>query len=214
MSAKGKVLLSPSTLNLFRECPRCFWLQVKGKVSRPKVMPSLPIGMDKVIKEHFDQYRGSLPPVLQGKVDGKLPLERAGTLLYENNGVVLKGILDEWLETPDGCIIPMDHKTRASAPAEGGVLPIYTFQMSTYTFLLEKTGRKTKNLAHLLYYYPLAAALPSVEFGVTVETVTTEPESVQAVIDGAVQCLAGEIPQPSEKCEFCGWAQKNFANTS
>src|SRR3989344_8415650 len=59
--------LSPSSLNLFIDCPRCFWLQVVKKVKRPDgAFPSLPSGMDKVLKEHFDRFmeQGTLPPEL------------------------------------------------------------------------------------------------------------------------------------------------------
>lgn len=49
--------LSPSSLNLMLECPRCFWLQLVKKEKRPDTpFPSLPSGMDKVLKEHFDRF--------------------------------------------------------------------------------------------------------------------------------------------------------------
>src|SRR3989344_3937655 len=68
----GTIRLSPSTgLNLFRDCPRCFWLHYNKNVHRPRgIFPSLPGGMDLVLKDYFDQFRGSLPPELEGKVRG------------------------------------------------------------------------------------------------------------------------------------------------
>ena len=60
--------LSPSSLNLFLDCPRCFWLQIVKKVRRPSgVFPSLPSGMDKILKAHFDNFmaKGKLPPELK-----------------------------------------------------------------------------------------------------------------------------------------------------
>src|SRR3989344_1594160 len=59
--------LSPSSLGLFEECPRCFWLDKHEKWSRPEgIMASLMSGMDKVLKHHFDRFRdkGLLPPEL------------------------------------------------------------------------------------------------------------------------------------------------------
>ena len=55
-----KHFLSPSQLGLFKECPRCFWMgKVKG-IGRPRgIFPSLPGGMDNVIKPHFDRYRAA-----------------------------------------------------------------------------------------------------------------------------------------------------------
>jgi len=68
------IRLSPTTgLNLFKECSRCFWLHYNERVKRPRgIFPSLPGGMDLVIKKYFDEYRGSLPPELEGKIKGVL----------------------------------------------------------------------------------------------------------------------------------------------
>ncbi|ODS30309.1 MAG: hypothetical protein SCARUB_04585 [Candidatus Scalindua rubra] len=68
------IRLSPTTgLNLFRNCPRCFWLHYNKQVRRPRgIFPSLPGGMDLVIKKYFDRYRGKLPPEIEGKVEGCL----------------------------------------------------------------------------------------------------------------------------------------------
>ena len=57
--------LSPSALNLFKECPRCFWLTHHKVWKRPSgIFPSLPSGMDRILKVHFDKFRdgGRLPP--------------------------------------------------------------------------------------------------------------------------------------------------------
>jgi hypothetical protein len=61
------IRISPTTgLSLFNECPTCLWLGYNKKVQRPReIFPSLPSGMDLVIKKYFDQYRGTLPPELE-----------------------------------------------------------------------------------------------------------------------------------------------------
>ncbi len=42
--------ISPSSLNLFLECQRCFWLQlVKKEIGPDTPFPNLPSGMDKQI---------------------------------------------------------------------------------------------------------------------------------------------------------------------
>jgi hypothetical protein len=46
--------LSPSKLNLFQECKRCFWLEKHKVWKRPQgIFPSLPSEMDKILKIHF-----------------------------------------------------------------------------------------------------------------------------------------------------------------
>ena len=41
------VTLSPSSLNLMKDCPRCFWVQFNKGIKRPNgIFPSLPSGID------------------------------------------------------------------------------------------------------------------------------------------------------------------------
>ncbi len=49
--------LSPSSLNLMQDCPRCFWLTQHKVWKRPAgIFPSLPSGMDRILKIHFDKF--------------------------------------------------------------------------------------------------------------------------------------------------------------
>ena len=60
--------LSPSSLSLIKDCPRCFWLTNNKIWKRPSgIFPSLPSGMDKILKIHFDNFmeKNILPPELQ-----------------------------------------------------------------------------------------------------------------------------------------------------
>ena len=56
--------LSPSSLTLFEECKRCFWLHHHGKKRPETPFPTLPSGMDRILKIHFDKFRDKkkLPP--------------------------------------------------------------------------------------------------------------------------------------------------------
>ena len=122
------IRLSPSTLNLFRECPRCFWLQFKKGIARPRgIFPSLPNGMDKVLKKYFDSYRkkGTLPPEIAQEIgtSAKLYTNMEDLKIWRNNfkglqkeypeyKFTLRGAIDELLISKDGKYIPFDFKTR------------------------------------------------------------------------------------------------------
>ena len=131
--------LSPSKLNLMEDCPRCFWLAVVKKVDRPSgPMASIVIKMDSIIKHYFDKYRekGELPPIVIGKVRGKLPNNMPKTLYYnEIEGITLMGRPDEYLELEEGYIVPFDHKTKSKAPEN--THNAYQLQMDVYSFLLK-----------------------------------------------------------------------------
>lgn len=206
--------LSNSSLSLFLECPRCFWLQLNKKIARPRgIFPSLPGGMDLVIKEYFNRYRqrGILPPLIDGKVNGKLahiPLNLS--FVDHSLGLKISGRLDDCLELEDGSLIPLDHKTRGSLPENSKYSQnYYQTQMDTYSLLLHKAGYKTKNQAYIVYYSPSSGELhQGIPFNIEVHQMETFPERAYDLYKAARLCLEAEIPGSSESCEFCRWGEQ------
>jgi len=213
------IRLSPSTLNLFLECPRCFWLQINRRIHRPRgIFPSLPSGMDNVIKKYFDKFRiqGRLPPEIEGKVKGKLIPDlslinkwrnwRTG-LEYEdkNLGATLFGALDDCLVEED-YYVPIDYKTRGSAPKEGDSEKYYTNQLDCYALLLQENGYKVGNVAYLVYYYPDAVHENGViHFKVEVVGMNINPERAKHTLTQAANLLRGPLPEKHSDCEYCSW---------
>ena len=206
--------LSPSSLNLLKDCPRCFYLQVVKKIRRPSgPMSSIPIKMDSIIKKYFNAYRkkGILPPLIKGKIKGVLPLDMPKTLYYEdkNNGVRLKGLPDEYLQTEDKFIVPFDHKTKSKAPEE--THSSYQLQLDCYTFLLLMNGYKTKNFGYLAYYHPEHCEIHNgMDVQVTIMKVKTDPERVRKALEKASQLLNRKLPKVNGTCEYCKWKQLKF----
>ncbi len=212
-----KIKLSPSSLNLFLDCPRCFWLEKNKGVKRPRgIFPSLPGGMDLVIKTYFDKYRvkNELPPEVKGRLTGKLLADmsllnkwrswRATDLCYEDKSInaSLSGALDDCL-MEDGCYIPLDYKTRGSDLKEDP-RKYYQTQLDCYCLILESSGRKTKGLAYLLYYWPTEVSENGmVKFHVEPFKIETSIESAKKIFKDAVVLLTHEIPNANPACEYC-----------
>ena len=75
MSKDNRVWLSHTGLETFERCPRCFWLQYNKKIYQPEgIVSRLANRFDSVLKNYFNVYRpiGELPPIVKGKLDGKL----------------------------------------------------------------------------------------------------------------------------------------------
>ena len=204
--------LSASTLKLFHECPRCFWLHINKKIERPRgPFPSLPSGIDRVLKAYFDAYRkqGVLPPLIDGKLKGTLATS-ALTLGFNDakTHARLWGKLDDCVILPDARLAPLDHKTRASAPNDISYTErYYKFQMDVYTLLLERNGHRTSHTAYVVYYFPVEGTLhEGFPFGVAVHHIATDPESAYAIFANACRCLQDALPPSGEACEFCRWA--------
>ncbi|MFH1047365.1 MAG: PD-(D/E)XK nuclease family protein [Patescibacteria group bacterium] len=161
------IRLSPTSLRLFENCPRCFWQLFKTKKHRPKdIFPSLPNGMDRVIKEYFDRYRakGVLPPELVGKMPGVLVPDLRlikkwrhwqHGLTYEDQvkQATLSGALDDCL-VDNGLYLPLDYKTRGYPPKTGDSELYYGLQLNCYAMLLQANGYPPADNGFLVYYYP------------------------------------------------------------
>lgn len=203
--------LSPSTLNLLEDCPRCFWLHFVKKIKRPSgPMSSIPIKMDSIIKKYFNKYRGKklLPPIIEGKTNGKLALNMPATLQCRlKNGFSLWGRPDDYLTLEDNNIIVLDHKTKSKPPSS--VHPAYQLQMDVYYYLLKSLDYKTTDKAFLAFYYPDECDLhKGMTINCDVLEVTTDFNHVRNLVNKASDVLKGTMPEPGKNCQFCKWTRE------
>ncbi|MBI2579916.1 MAG: PD-(D/E)XK nuclease family protein [Candidatus Aenigmarchaeota archaeon] len=216
------IKLSNSTLGIFRECHLCFWLKFTKGVERPEgIMPSLPNGMDRILKAHFDSFRGKeLPPEI-GHLEGMKLFDDAKTLEawrnrfrgieYEDKekDAILKGVLDEVLVS-NGKLVAFDFKTRGF-PLKENSHSYYQDQLNIYTFLLQRNGFETEDYGYLLFYYPDRAVGKGVTvFGTSLVKVPVNPEDAEKLFHDAVDCLNNGRPEPAAGCGYCRYAvQRN-----
>ena len=199
--------LSPTTLNLFLECPRCFWLQFIHGIKRPRgPLPTILNGLDRIVKAYCSGYRarGEIPPLLAGKLpSGRLIPELPEWLTFEDDdGARLVGKLDECLILQDGRHAPVDHKSRGSPPMK--VHPANQFQMDAYGFLLQANGYPAADVAFLAYYFPLDVTDGRFTFDVAVTEVKTDRQRAHRVFREALALLrAPSEPEASSACALC-----------
>lgn len=214
--------LSPSTIKLFLECPRCFWLHVNEKVRRPpSPFPSLPSGMDSILKKHFDKHRNdeSVPEEMEGKFQGFLFKDTEKLEIWRNNfrglrfrdektDVTLMGALDDLFVTSDGKYAPLDFKTRGF-PRKENTHEFYQHQMDIYSFLLEKNSLPPADFAILIFYHPVGVdENHNVIFDPDPLKVPVDRKRGEKIFKEAAACLLGEKPGPGKDCGFCNWAEK------
>lgn len=215
--------LSPSSLNLFRECARCFWLdKVKG-IRRPRgIFPSLPSGMDLAIKTYFDGFRGNgrMPPELastafdgaalfpdQAKLD-RWRNWRTGLEFQDGLGAALFGAIDDLL-VKSGRYLPFDYKTKGSPTTEADATKYYQNQMDCYALLLDANGMPPHGCAILLYYSPETVGQDGgIHFNVQPIQVAVDPARARHTLAAAVTLLKGPVPPKGDHCEYCGWFEQ------
>jgi len=195
-------------------CPRCFWLEKHEGIRQPEgIVSRLANRFDAVIKRYFDLYRplGELPPMVAGKVEGKLqyPFQEKYWYRYDER-YGYYGKLDECLVTTGGKYTPVDHKTTSSDPNTRELIPAYQFQLDSYAFLLEQNAHPTTGIGHLVYFFPghgnkLHEGFP---MEITVKTLKTEPGRVLPKIKEVIAVLEGPLPPSAPDCPFCAYIDK------
>ena len=213
--------LSPSSLKLMKECHRCFWLHFNKGIKRPETpFPTLPAGMDRILKEHFDSFMGKgLPPELQGLERIKLfdDMELLG--VWRNNlkgiqwtdgkGNLFRGAVDNILQK-DGKLIVLDYKTRGY-PLKEDTAEIYQDQLDVYNFLLRKNGFETDDYGFLLFYHPdKVNGNGDVVFHKELVKMEIDVGNAENKFKEALEILEGELPKGD--CGFCKWAGDNNFN--
>ena len=208
---------SPSSLSLLKDCPRCFWLKFNKDIKRPEgIFPSLPSGMDKILKIHFDSFmrKGELPPELKELKDVKLFDDEELLKVWRSNfkgipwedkeGNLFRGAIDNILKKGNKLIV-LDYKTRGY-PLKEDTHEHYQNQMDIYNLLLRKNNYKTEDYAYLLFYHPdKVNENGDVVFNTDLIKMKVSIENAENIFKNALEVLKDKIPKASEECEYCRW---------
>lgn len=216
--------LSPNSLNLFLECPCCFWLEKNQGIKRPPPYPyALNTAIDTLLKQEFDEYRSRGEPhplLLTNNIQAKLFPNQDLLNQWRNNFVgiryydteldaILFGAVDDILEFPDGRFAPLDYKSTGSSAPQ--VYDRFQLQMDIYTFLLEKNGFLTPRKGYLAFYVVdkengFGDRLP---FKKELYEIETNPSDIPELFKEAVSLLKRTTPPPhSPDCQFGHWFKK------
>lgn len=220
--------LSPSKLSVLDSCPRCFWLENKANIKRPRgIFPSLPGGMDLILKKFYDRERVKGIDLSDTLAGNKLFQDMAILSKWRNwrsglscnvEGIKLVGAIDDVLvNSTSGELSPFDYKTKGSEPKDDGS-QYYQTQLDCYDLLFKENGYKTTGTAYLAYFYPKETIAQGgnqiVTFGVKIFPIKCSAESAKEKIREAIRILNGPMPEASPDCEYCRYENQkdNFKN--
>lgn len=225
------IQLSYSSLSILKDCRRCFYADRKLKMPRPRgIFSSLPTGIDGLLKEQLEAYRGSLPPVLRAfpALDG-FQLYAGSDLAKMRNwktnpfrmedaaGNIVVGALDDLLFNPETQEYAfLDYKTKGSAPDQAYCEKYYQTQLDIYARFLECGKRKIADFGVLFYFWPEAGRKETKEihpeevivFKSKPFFLTPNPANAEILFKEAVECLEGDLPRSSSTCEYCNFIRE------
>jgi len=222
--------LSRSKIDLFFECPRCFYLDNVLGTKRPS-FPSfnLNIAVDELFKKEFDVHRkaGTRHPLLKKYGLDAVPFQHEMMdtwrdpfvgIMYTDpeTGLVVSGGVDDIWVTPDEKLIVADYKatSKTGKIEKLGDSPWekqYARQLGVYRWLLEKNGFTVEKTAYLVYAnarQDVDGFGDKLEFETTLVPVETDIGWVEPTLRQIKDCLEQkDLPPVGETCEYCPYRE-------
>jgi len=219
--------LSRSKIDLFFECPRCFYLDRRLGIGRPPGFPfSLNSAVDRLLKMEFDIYRanGTKHPLIEKYGVDATPVNHEDLekwrhnftgiqYLHEPTNFTITGAIDDLWQNSKGEYIVVDYKatskdeeiTELNKDWHDG----YKRQMEIYQWLLRRNGYKVSDTGYFVYCNGKAdkhAFDAKLEFDITLIPYTGSDGWIENVIIEAHKCLnTDKIPESGDDCDYCSY---------
>lgn len=219
--------LSRSKIDLFLNCPRCFYLERRLGVAQPPGFPfSLNNAVDTLLKKEFDIHRvqKTQHPFMQAYGISAIPFNdvrmeewrdaiKRGIKYVDpiTQFLVTGGVDDVWINDKKELHI-VDYK--ATSKDEGVSLDApwqigYKRQVEIYQWLFRKNGFLVSDTAYFVYCNGTTdkkAFDGKLEFDVRIIPYSGNSDWVEQTLVEAKKCLdTNELPHSSQDCDFCAY---------
>lgn len=218
--------LSRSKIDLFLNCPRCFYLDRKLGISQPPGFPfSLNSAVDKLLKKEFDILRekGERHPLMEKFGIDAIPLKHQDLGIWRDpfkgityhdkktNLIITGGIDDIWIN-PQKELIIVDYKATSkeeevSLDAEWQIG--YKRQMEIYQWLFRRNGFNVTKTGYFVYCNgdtSMEKFDAKLEFEIKILPYEGDDSWVEKTINDAYTCLNNpSIPDSSPDCDYCNY---------
>jgi hypothetical protein len=225
--------LSRSKVDLFVNCPRCFYIDRRLGVSRPPGFPfNLNSAVDGLLKNEFDQYRasGEPHPLMSENGINAIPFQHENLETWRSNfkGVSyvdastnfsLFGAVDDiWIDNDSGQLIVVDYKATSKngeVTLDAGWQISYKRQMEFYQWLLRQNGFDVSDTGYFVYCNGDRARDrfdARLDFSIKVIPYTGSDNWVIGTVKAAHATLQSkDVPEASSDCEFCTYISEAVA---
>jgi CRISPR/Cas system-associated exonuclease Cas4 (RecB family) len=216
--------LSRSKIDLFVECPRCFYIDNKLGYARPK-FPAflLNTAVDILLKKEFDkfrkqgkphplmnQYNIDAVPFTHSKIDEWRENFVGVQYFHEETGMTISGAIDDlWLNKNKELHI-VDYKSTSKEQEinlDDKWKDSYKRQMEVYQWLMRKNDFLVSDKGYFVYANGntgLEQFDAKLEFDVTILEHVGDTEWVEPTIFAIKETLESpQLPKPSIDCEHC-----------
>lgn len=234
--------LSRSKIELYTQCPRCFWLDVRLKISRPSSPPfNINKTIDELFKKEFDVHRavGTPHPIMTtNKLTGVVPFAHIDLDKWRYNftGVVavhqptnlhIFGAIDDVWVDKNGDLIVVDYKATSKAKEvniDSDWQNSYKRQLEVYQWLLRQNGFSVSDTGYFVYTNARMDAETfgdSLSFDTKLIPYTGSDDWVEITLAKMKQAMDSDdmppvgkaVMNPDQDCEYCAYARSRTALT-
>lgn len=224
--------VSRSKIELYMQCPRCFWLDVRLKIKRPDGPPfNINKAIDELFKKEFDSYRlkGEPHPLMVEYKVAAVPFTHTDLdkwretfvgvqYLHEPTNLLIFGAVDDVWVNAAGELIVVDYKATAKdkeVSIDSDWQISYKRQMEVYQWLLRQNGFSVNPTGYFVYTngrLDLDGFFNKIEFKTKVIPYTGDDSWVEPTIQKMKKCMEGDMPRVGVSimggpCEFCTYAR-------
>lgn len=225
--------VSRSKIELFMQCPRCFWLDVRLKITRPTSPPfNINKAIDELFKKEFDSYRVKKQPhplMLKYKIEAipyahpKLASWRENfegvVALHEPTNLHIFGAVDDLWVNEQGQVIVVDYKATSKdkeVTIDADWQISYKRQLEIYQWLLRANGLDVSSTGYFVYANGRTDAdgfFDHIDFKTKVLPYTGHDEWIEPTLLRLKQCMDNEQMPPvgddimGGACQYCMYAR-------
>ncbi len=232
-NTKEPFQVSRSKIDLFTECPRCFYMDARLGIGRPSTPPyTLNNAVDNLLKNEFDLLRKEgqkhklveeygIDAVPYNHKDlkqwrGEVTAYVGAVALDEKSNLLVNGLVDDvWINSKEELVI-VDYKatsTTKEISLEDQYKQGYKRQMEIYQWIFRKLGHKVSSTG----YFVFANAQKDrekfdgkLEFEMTILPHLGTDGWVNLALLELKECLLSEqLPKPSPDCDYCTYRQRS-----
>jgi hypothetical protein len=215
------------------QCPRCFWLDARLKITRPNSPPfNINKAIDGLLKKEFDGYRMKGEPhplMIEYEVQAVPYLHEdldkwrenfVGVFtVHEPTNLHVFGAVDDLWVSPDGEVIVVDYKATAKDKDVGidsDWQISYKRQMEVYQWLLRQNGFDVSDTGYFVYCngrMDLDGFGDRIEFKTKIIPYTGDDSWVEPALKKMKACMESDMPAIGTAamggpCDFCSYARQ------
>lgn len=229
MESDTPYAISRSKIDLFVECPRCFYLDQRLGIKRPDSYPlTLNNAVDELLKREFDLLReeAASHPLMDEYGIKAVPFKHADLDTWRDalrNGIkyldpetnlLIRGGIDDVWENDKGELHIVDYK--ATSKKETPTLDAawqdgYKRQVEVYQWLFKNNGFTVSDIAYFVYVNGNSSADRFdgiLEFDTIIIPYTGSTDWIPKTLKKLHACLMGaEAPKPADDCSYCAYRE-------